>query len=137
LNFLRENKRLWREDSSNQDLRFFRNKVRQELIPFLSRYNPNIVEQLSRTAEILREEKSSLDDWALETCSRLVSRQGRKSLLDVEKIRRLPKGLQTSVLRHLLLACQSGEGNSKMPDFQDYSILSSLLEEGKSGKILH
>ena len=51
LNYLRENDRGWREDSSNQDLRFFRNKVRHELIPSLLRYNPKIVEQLSRTAE--------------------------------------------------------------------------------------
>ncbi len=137
LNFLRENNRGWREDSSNQDLRFFRNKVRQELIPSLSRYNPKIVEQLGRTAEILREDQSALDNWSRETFSRLVTRQGEKSLLEVENLKQLPKGLQKGVLRLLLLGDRAGEGKSKMPDFQDYGSLSSLLEEGKSGKVLY
>jgi tRNA(Ile)-lysidine synthase len=137
LNFLREDNREWREDSSNHDRRFFRNKLRHELIPFLLRYNPKIVEQLSRTAEILREDQSSLDDWAGETISRLVLCQGQRSLLEVEKMKQLPKGLQRSVLRRIMLGRQQGARSSKMPDFQDYSSLSSLLEEGKSGKILH
>lgn len=137
LNFLRESNKKWKEDSSNQDLRFFRNKVRHELIPILIRYNPNIVEQLSRTAEILREDQKSLEDWASVTCSRLVSCQGERSLLEVEKLKQLPKGLQKIVLRRLLLARQHGEEHSKMPDFQDYNSLITLLEVGKSGKSLH
>ncbi len=137
LNFLRENNWGWREDSSNQDLRFFRNKVRNELIPSLSRYNPKIVEQLSRTAEILREDQSALDDWSRETFSHFVSRQGERSVLEVENLKQLPKGLQKGVLRLLLLGDREEKGNSKMPDFQDYSSLCSLLEDGKSGRVLY
>jgi tRNA(Ile)-lysidine synthase len=49
-------------DSSNMDLRFLRNRIRNRLIPLLaSEYNSEIVENLNRTAEILRDEQIWLD----------------------------------------------------------------------------
>jgi tRNA(Ile)-lysidine synthase len=57
LDYLRERKLTWREDASNADTRFTRNRVRHELLPFLEReFNPGIRDVLSRTAEILRDE---------------------------------------------------------------------------------
>ena len=41
--FLRSRKIQWREDSTNQDLSFARNRIRHELLPQLARdWNPNI-----------------------------------------------------------------------------------------------
>ena len=48
----------WREDASNLDHRFLRNRVRHELLPLLEReYNPNIRRALSDAAEIARAEE--------------------------------------------------------------------------------
>ncbi len=48
----------WREDESNLDHRFARNRVRHELLPLLEReYNPNIRHVLSDTAELSRAEE--------------------------------------------------------------------------------
>src|SRR5271166_3769391 len=48
----------WREDESNLDHRFARNRVRHELLPLLEReYNPNIRQVLSDTAEVSRAEE--------------------------------------------------------------------------------
>ncbi len=48
----------WREDESNLDRRFLRNRVRHELLPLLEReFNPNIREALSDLAEIARGEE--------------------------------------------------------------------------------
>jgi tRNA(Ile)-lysidine synthase len=41
----------YRKDSSNQDLRFTRNRLRHELLPQLARYNPAIAAVLCRLAE--------------------------------------------------------------------------------------
>jgi tRNA(Ile)-lysidine synthase len=47
----------YREDASNADRRFLRNRLRHELLPLLERdYNPGIRSVLRRTAEILRAE---------------------------------------------------------------------------------
>ena len=54
----------FREDETNQDARFLRNRVRVRLIPVLAGLNPAIVESLARTAELLAEEDRYLDDLA-------------------------------------------------------------------------
>ena len=51
----------FREDASNADRRFARNRIRHELLPLLEReYNPGIRDILLRTAEILRDEDAFL-----------------------------------------------------------------------------
>ena len=48
----------WREDESNLDRRFARNRVRHELLPLLQRdHNPNIRQVLSDAADIARAEE--------------------------------------------------------------------------------
>src|SRR5271165_4355633 len=48
----------WREDESNLDRRFARNRVRHELLPLLERkYNPNLRRVLSDMAEVSRAEE--------------------------------------------------------------------------------
>jgi len=48
----------WREDESNLDHRFARNRARHELLPLLEReYNPNVCRVLSDTAELARAEE--------------------------------------------------------------------------------
>jgi tRNA(Ile)-lysidine synthase len=45
----------WREDATNRDLRFARNRIRHELLPHLTRnWNPSLISALAQTA-----------DWAL------------------------------------------------------------------------
>ncbi len=48
----------WREDSTNTDTTFTRNKVRHELLPQLRTYNPNLDQTLANLAELAREEES-------------------------------------------------------------------------------
>ncbi len=59
--FLHERGIAWREDSSNRDLSFDRNRIRHELLPGLTRdWNPQLAQCLARTADIAREEE---DYW--------------------------------------------------------------------------
>jgi len=51
--WVEERKLSFREDSSNSETRFARNRIRHQLLPLLSeRWNPRIAETLARTAEI-------------------------------------------------------------------------------------
>jgi len=51
----------WREDATNRDPRFARNRIRHELLPLLERdYNPNIRELLKEAAEVALAEE---DYW--------------------------------------------------------------------------
>jgi tRNA(Ile)-lysidine synthetase-like protein len=59
--YLVEIKQPWREDSTNADLKFTRNRVRSLVLPLLEReFNPGVVEGLAELAEIARDEE---DYW--------------------------------------------------------------------------
>jgi tRNA(Ile)-lysidine synthase len=56
--YLRERGIGWREDQSNQDLRFARNRIRHQLLPQLAReWNPRIGESLAQLADLAFEEE--------------------------------------------------------------------------------
>ena len=48
----------WREDSSNRQLTFTRNRIRHELLPLLEDWNPKLKEHLAQMAELARDEES-------------------------------------------------------------------------------
>ena len=56
--YLREQKQSWREDSSNQNLAFLRNRVRHRLLPMISEeFGEAAIEHMSELAEIARAEE--------------------------------------------------------------------------------
>ncbi|MGB8112435.1 MAG: tRNA lysidine(34) synthetase TilS [Candidatus Sulfotelmatobacter sp.] len=61
--YLRNLKQPWREDATNADPRFTRNRVRKLLMPLLEReFNPAVVENFSELAEIARDEEDYWDN---------------------------------------------------------------------------
>jgi tRNA(Ile)-lysidine synthase len=56
--FLRARNIPWREDATNQDLTFARNRIRHDLLPQLARdWNPKITEALANLADLAHEEE--------------------------------------------------------------------------------
>lgn len=104
----------WREDATNQDTAFTRNRVRHELLPVLRQYNPQISSQLSRVSAIARDEEAY---WqreinriapALVLPGKPVRGGGRSSsthpeeasiALELERLRPFPPAVQRRVLR--------------------------------------
>ncbi|HXO34970.1 MAG TPA: tRNA lysidine(34) synthetase TilS [Candidatus Acidoferrales bacterium] len=61
--YLTDLKQSWREDSSNTDSKFTRNRVRSLVLPLLEReFNPAVVETFSELAEIARDEEDYWDN---------------------------------------------------------------------------
>ena len=52
LEYARKNKLTWREDESNADVKFARNKIRHEFLPNLESECPGAIKQLCRIAEL-------------------------------------------------------------------------------------
>ncbi len=67
LQYLDEKRCRFRVDSSNENPKYVRNRLRRELIPLLKTFNAGVVSVLSRQAVILREEHHYLDEVAKAT----------------------------------------------------------------------
>lgn len=88
----------WREDASNRDLRFARNRVRHGILPRLQQnLNPEVHAALAETAEIARAEE---EYWEREIARILpqISDWKRKTL-NLSALRDLPLALQRRVVR--------------------------------------
>ena len=63
----------FREDSSNRDVRFTRNRIRQELIPSLEAdYNPHVTAALTRLSQLAREHQQFLAEYVLAEYDRCI-----------------------------------------------------------------
>lgn len=61
--YLQEIKQSWREDPTNADSKFTRNRVRKLVLPMLEReFNPTVVENFAELAEIARDEEDYWDN---------------------------------------------------------------------------
>lgn len=100
--YLKEKALNYREDSTNTDLNYTRNKIRQELLPYLANnYNGRIKEVLARTAKVLTEDAVCLEELAQAEYSQLVLEEDNSRLvLDVKKISISRPAICKRVLRY-------------------------------------
>lgn len=59
LSYAEEHGLAWREDRSNEDVTFTRNRIRHQLIPLLEEFNPRLIERLAQTADVIREQEAA------------------------------------------------------------------------------
>jgi len=91
-----------RRDTSNDQVRFLRNRIRLELIPLLRQYNTDIDSALLRLADLAGEDADFIDEQAAAICSVAVTGEGGLTCLDSGKLRGLPLALQRRVFRIML-----------------------------------
>ena len=100
IEYLSELGQPYREDSSNRDTRFTRNRIRHELLPALARdYNPAVVEALLRLADQAKDARAVIDalvESLLEKALRIESSE--VALLDVRALRGQPSYLLCEAL---------------------------------------
>ena len=92
----------WREDATNRDVSYARNRIRHELLPLLRReFNPGVDHVLSGTAEVARAEE---EYWVSLVAKRLpkvliASEAGLSATLDASLLQQEPLALRRRLLR--------------------------------------
>jgi tRNA(Ile)-lysidine synthase len=132
----------WREDASNQDHAYTRNRLRHQLLPELEQWNPRIRQHLSNMAELARDEEAF---WEAEIArlapqllltGRPVRGGGRASstdssiAIDTVRLTAQQPALQRRLLRHA--AAQFGVSLS----FEATETLRQLGISGRAGQQL-
>ena len=80
------------EDKSNRDLTFFRNRIRNELIPLLETYNPKLKNHLVSLGEIALADYQLLENYSNQNWQACVLELGKNYvLLDKQKMLLLPQ----------------------------------------------
>jgi tRNA(Ile)-lysidine synthase len=89
----------WRDDSSNAEPAFARNRVRHGLLPELARIHPAAAQNVLRTAALLRDEAEVLD--ALVDAELDGSGATPRGTISLQRLSELPLALQRLVLQRL------------------------------------
>jgi tRNA(Ile)-lysidine synthase len=90
---------VWREDSSNANPAFARNRVRHGLLPELAKIHPAAAQNVLRTAALLRDEAEVLD--ALVDAEVDGSSGAARGTISLERLAALPPALRRLVLQRL------------------------------------
>ena len=121
LTFVKENKIEWREDKSNAQTKYIRNKIRHKVVPFLKEINPSLLNTFAKTAEYLKESQHILEDRIKKVASEVLTIDKNTIAINIQKVERLsnPKAYLYQLLKaynftewndvYNLLSAQSGK----------------------------
>ncbi len=132
LKSLKEHKIIYRIDRTNLETKFFRNAVRNRIIPYLSRYNPRLKRALVNLAENLREDKEFIESQK-NKISGLIHQKGQNVSLRLKDIAIQPKAIQKEIARDALIKVGS---NIKKLTFRHWKEIHFLIKLKPSGKSL-
>ncbi len=134
LAYLRRRGLNWREDASNADQAFLRNRVRHAVLPMLARQlNPRLRQALWRTGAIMEQE----NDWLNELVRPIYSQchiPGCPPLLNCELLQAYPLAARRRALR--LWLAEAGLPPEAL-NFEAVHRLETLLAPGRSGRGIH
>jgi tRNA(Ile)-lysidine synthase len=103
LDFLAERKAAYREDSSNHDLHYQRNRIRHELIPYLeTHFNPRLIETLAREADIAQTTYHFVESYAGREFEDLRILLNNGIALRPRQLLQLHTAVRRQVIRHAL-----------------------------------
>jgi tRNA(Ile)-lysidine synthase len=134
LNYLAENKIPYCTDSSNSDRSFLRNKIRLDLLPAIAEHiNSSIRSTLLRTAEILREDESFLDEFTqakIRYCLQSDFQEESKTV-DLNILNNEHLAIQRRIIEKVLWQFSSP------PSFKHIDNILALAKHGCNGAELH
>lgn len=125
----------WREDPTNRDIRFTRNRLRADVMPLLEGINPRAVEHLSDLAQVARDEEDSWASAARAALQRISTRDGQLLKLHIPGLVQLHSALQRRILR-AAVAAVAPEALGRL-ELHHVEALRRLALDSQSGRRVH
>ncbi len=124
----------YRWDTMNEDLAFQRVRVRKVLIPLLKDFNPQIIENLAKTAFLLQEDFDALEkisELGIAGFENILGKRGENAELEIKKLRDLFPSMRRKILRDWL---KNQRGDLRAIDSKHIEAVENLIFSRKSGK---
>ena len=86
LTYAKANNILWREDQSNSEKKYLRNKIRHDIIPTLKEINPQFLNNFNKTNDFLNQSQQIIEDRIDSIYESIVSKDDEVLKFDVQKI---------------------------------------------------
>ncbi len=124
-------------DSSNEQKKYLRNRVRHDLLPFLAAFNPNISETLRQTAIVLQDEEKVLADLTDKAWQQMVTvhRQDDTGLpsvtVDLVAFLSISRAIKRRLAEKMFIVLGS------VPQFKKIEQILFLAHHGETGSRLH
>jgi tRNA(Ile)-lysidine synthase len=121
LQYAKENAITWREDLSNAELKYTRNKIRHQIIPLLKEINPNFLTSFNKTIQNLQMTRQIVEDTVNDLKQSIFSEEGEIQKINIEKLKKLkdPKAYLFELL--------------KSYEFSEWNDINNLMD-AQSGK---
>jgi tRNA(Ile)-lysidine synthase len=120
-----------RLDRTNKDTTYFRNKLRHEVLPYLSKLNPNMTERLCNLAEVVRADYELLQEFVSVARDTLcVDSHKDARIFDLHQWRNQPLAIQRAIIRET--------AHELRPDLRDVGFLPieqavNVAQHGQTG----
>ena len=131
--YLKENSVAYTVDSSNLKEKYFRNWLRLSLLSEIKKKDPAVIREISRTAEILRDEDEYLEIIVTKTLMRLFSRKDDGT---IELFLTPLSSIEKPVLRRLLRRAVDAAKGLRGISFSNIEDIIDLIRNGKAGDSL-
>ena len=88
-----------RIDSTNSEDIYKRNEIRHKVLPMLKEFNPNIVETLSRTSKIVKENNDFVTQESAKTYTKIAKKEGRNLVnFELADFNKLENSIRTNLI---------------------------------------
>lgn len=142
----------WREDRSNANVKYIRNKVRHQILPILKEINPNLLESFKNTLSNLNESQQIIKDKIAEVSNEVLEKSSENFIkINIEILKTLsnPRVYLYAVLNEYgftewndvndLLEAQTGKQvfsqTHRLIKNRDHLLLTSIKDFQKSEKV--
>jgi len=131
LHYARDRGLLWREDSTNRDICFARNRIRHKVLPELERINPQAVRALCRAGDLARDAQENEAFLVAQLWDSLAVPTEMLTTLRRDALAALPRSVRALVLRE---GCRRARGDLLGIDREHIRDLDAFVDQaGRPG----
>ncbi|WBX73437.1 tRNA lysidine(34) synthetase TilS [Tenacibaculum pacificus] len=91
----------WREDASNSEIKYVRNKIRHQVIPVLKELNPSLLKAHHKTTDFLKQSQQIIVDKMEEVSAKIISKDNDLLKINISELLKLstPKAYLYQLLK--------------------------------------